>query len=82
MQSKPPSKSGVSTRRPQQAIGFGVLFLTVAVITIGCIAASIAIAIYLPEPTAYQKSAFDGLAWAWKLGFGAILGLLGGKIAR
>jgi hypothetical protein len=82
MQSTLPKNHSSSLSVPQPVVGFNALFSTVTVITIGCIAGSVLIAFFVPEPTAYQQSAFDGLAWAWKLGFGAILGLLGGKIAH
>jgi hypothetical protein len=31
-------------------------------------------------PTASQKEVFDAMGFAWKAGFGAIVGLLGGKV--
>jgi len=33
-----------------------------------------------PEPTATQANLISNLDWGWKMGFGLVIGLLGGKV--
>ncbi len=54
-----------------------VLALTVLA---GC--AYIAMAALWETPSANQQSAFETMGTAWKMGFGALVGLLGGKNIR
>lgn len=59
---------------------FKLIFLTVVVITVVAGGLHIFLAELWPNPTANQQSAFEAMGLAWKLGFGAIFGLLGGKV--
>ncbi|HXZ00753.1 MAG TPA: hypothetical protein VEI03_12180 [Stellaceae bacterium] len=55
---------------------------TVIIVTLVTIGAGIAAAVmaeFWEHPTAMQNSIFDAMGTAWKMGFGAIVGLLGGK---
>ncbi|WP_432198533.1 hypothetical protein [Streptomyces sp. bgisy027] len=58
---------------------FKMVFIAVVVITVGALAANLYIAIFIPKPTDAAKSAMDTCATIANLGFGAIVGLLGGK---
>ncbi|MFH9808878.1 hypothetical protein ACH4NO_10465 [Streptomyces olivaceus] len=58
---------------------FKMVFIAVVVITVGALAANLYIAIFVPKPTEAAKSAMDTCATIANLGFGAIVGLLGGK---
>jgi hypothetical protein len=59
---------------------FKWVFLTVAAVTIVCGIGQVAMALSLGSPTAMQSDAFQNLGFAWKVGFGAIVGLIGGKV--
>jgi butyrate kinase len=60
---------------------FKMVFLTVAAVTILCGIGQVAMAMSLGTPSAMQSDAFQSLGFAWKVGFGAIVGLIGGKVA-
>jgi hypothetical protein len=61
---------------------FNVTLLVVIVITLLTGVAQIALASTWLEPTAIQQSTFDAMGTAWKMGFGALVGLLSGKVSR
>ncbi|MEV2261057.1 hypothetical protein AB0J13_20615 [Streptomyces anulatus] len=61
---------------------FKMVFLAVLVITIGTLAANLYIAIFVEKPTEAAKSAMDTCSTLTNLGFGAIVGLLGGKAVQ
>lgn len=59
---------------------FNVILIIVVGFTATAFIADIVMAsFYSAAPTAMQQSAFDGMGHVWKMGFGAIVGLLGGK---
>jgi hypothetical protein len=58
---------------------FKMVFWTITAITVLSFVASIAMAMAWGQPNANQQSVFEGAGWAWKVGFGALVGLLGGK---
>jgi hypothetical protein len=72
--------SGAAPVRIPPAFKFVVLM--VAAVTIGSGATEIGLALLLNHPTAMQQSAFEAMDSTWKLGIGALFGLLGGKSVR
>ncbi|MFF8322006.1 MULTISPECIES: hypothetical protein [Streptomyces] len=58
---------------------FKLVFIGVMVITVFTLAASLYIGIFLENPTDAAKSAMDTCSTLANLGFGAMVGLLGGK---
>jgi hypothetical protein len=61
---------------------FTLIFLTVVGITVSAIVASVVLAMIWPTLTANQQTVFESLGWLYKVGFGAIIGLLSSKIGR
>lgn len=59
---------------------FTLIFAAVFVITVLSGIAQIVMAIYWEHPTSPQQEVFSAMGYAWKIGFGAIVGLLGGKV--
>jgi hypothetical protein len=54
----------------------------VCAVTIICFVLEQVFALVLPEHvTHFQERAFNALDWGYKIGFGAFLGLLGGKVS-
>ena len=59
---------------------FKQAFWAIVLLTIISILGASLIAFLSDEPLPpNQQAVFDSLGWAWKTGFGAILGLIGGK---
>jgi hypothetical protein len=58
---------------------FKLIFFAVLILTILAGIAEIAMAAAWPTPTDQQHQVFLAMDFAWKAGFGAIVGLLGGK---
>ncbi|MEU3341396.1 hypothetical protein [Streptomyces sp. NPDC006668] len=58
---------------------FKMVFIAVVVITVGAFAGDLYIAIFMPKPSDAATSAMDTCSTITNLGFGAIVGLLGGK---
>ncbi|EST25807.1 hypothetical protein [Streptomyces roseochromogenus] len=58
---------------------FKLVFLSVTLITVLTLAASLYIGIFVEKPTEAAKSAMDTCSTLANLGFGAMVGLLGGK---
>jgi len=81
---KPPSGRTKSKRdRARIAVlspTFKLVFLSVLALTIMSGAATVFFAWVWEEPTRNQQATFDAVSFTWKLGMGAILGLLGGKV--
>jgi hypothetical protein len=58
-----------------------VLLIVLALTVIAGITAVVMAATWT-TPTEMQKSAAEMMATSWKMGFGALIGLLGGKAVR
>jgi hypothetical protein len=59
---------------------FTIIFSVVVAITVMGFVAEVVMAVYWPDPlSALQERVSSSADWAFKAGFGAILGLLGGK---
>ncbi|MGW3448961.1 hypothetical protein [Streptomyces sp. NPDC001076] len=76
--------AGSSTVAEQPAVTtvtahFKLVFLSVTLITVLTLAASLYIGIFVQKPTEAAKSAMDTCSTLANLGFGAMVGLLGGK---
>ncbi|MEU3280741.1 hypothetical protein [Streptomyces antibioticus] len=61
---------------------FKLVFLCVTVITVLTLLASLYIGIFIEKPTEAAKSAMDTCSTLANLGFGAMVGLLGGKAVQ
>ena len=60
---------------------FKMIFICVLLLTVGTLVAEIVMVWAFNPPTANQQNLITGLESVWKGGVGAILGLLGGKVA-
>ena len=58
-----------------------MIFLTVVLLTISSGVAAMVLAFTTDAAHPNQQAIFDSMNTAWKLGLGAILGMLGGKAA-
>ena len=69
------------TRKPPNVVtpAFYLTFLTVTLITIVAFGLDLYYAGQWPTPTPRQIETLNNIGFAWKMGFGAIVGLLGGK---
>lgn len=54
------------------------VFMAVLVLTIGSLITSIVLSCF-EKPSSLQASLFETCTTTWKMGFGAIVGLIGGK---
>jgi hypothetical protein len=72
----PPGAPPPSPLGPQ----FKWTFITVVVITVLSGIAAIILASVWTHPTPNQQTTFELFAFAWKVGIGAIFGLIGGKV--
>ncbi|GAA5705806.1 hypothetical protein Save01_06660 [Streptomyces avermitilis] len=61
---------------------FKLVFICVTVITVLTLLASLYIGIFVEKPTEAAKSAMDTCSTLANLGFGAMVGLLGGKAVQ
>lgn len=61
---------------------FKMVFICIMTLTVLTLAASLYIGIFVERPTEVCKSAMDNCSKIANLGFGTILGLLGGKAAQ
>ncbi|MEU9285012.1 hypothetical protein AB0D57_09850 [Streptomyces sp. NPDC048275] len=61
---------------------FKLVFICVTVITVLTLMASLYIGIFVEKPTEAAKSAMDTCSTLANLGFGAMVGLLGGKAVQ
>lgn len=69
----------VATLRPG-ARRFTLVFLSMLMVTVLCLASQVLLAALWPEPTQNQQGVSDALGFAWKTGLGSIVGLLGGRV--
>lgn len=60
---------------------FKVVFIVVIILTGVSLIMSAFVAAYYPNPSTLQISLFETCSTTWKMGFGTILGLIGGKIS-
>jgi hypothetical protein len=58
---------------------YKIILVIVTLLTAGAGLADIVMAANWIHPTPMQQSIFDSMGNAWKMGFGGLLGLLGGK---
>jgi hypothetical protein len=59
---------------------FKLVFVSVLAITVAAGVLQIVLAAYWTAPTPNQQAAYEAMSFAWKIGFGTIIGLLGGKV--
>jgi hypothetical protein len=78
--SVPPDKVVAGHTISRVSPTFKLVFLSVLGITIASGLLQILLASVWPSPTPNQQSAFEAMSLAWKVGIGAIFGLLGGKV--
>ena len=78
-----PLKAGnVKTRSDDNATIsplFKVSLLVLVVVTFGSLIVLVALSILLGDPTPSQQNGIKTVDWSFRLGFGALLGLVGGK---
>ena len=58
---------------------FKLVFLSVLGLSILCLVANVVLAVQIERPSAQVRDVLSTLSTAWKTGFGAIVGLIGGK---
>jgi hypothetical protein len=61
---------------------FKVIFFIVLIVSISAIIAAAVAAQFWTTPTPNQQRVFEALEWAYKLGMGAIIGLISGQASR
>ena len=66
-----------SLARPEFRTVLGVVTILTLLAYGGCVALS-----FIPEPTPLQEQLYHTLEQSWHMGFGAILGLLGGNLIQ
>jgi hypothetical protein len=75
----PPVGRGPSATVPP---AFKMIVLIVVALTVLSGGCYLMLALMLADPTDLQKAAFETMGTSWKIGFGAIVGLIGGKAVR
>jgi hypothetical protein len=55
-------------------------FIVTVIFTLLFFLTTVAVALWLDEPSGQQQTLFSSCDTAWKAGFGAIIGLIGGKL--
>ena len=60
---------------------FKLVFLTVTALTVLTLGISVLLAVFVSKPDASVASTIDATATVYKIGFGALAGLLGGKVS-
>lgn len=72
------SEENASLRSPKL---FGLLVLTMLLITLICLCAIVVLTFFTDQPLAdIQNCAFGIFDWGFKFGAGALVGLFGGKV--
>jgi len=61
---------------------FKIALNAVIALTMACPVAEILMATFWADPTAMQQATYNTMDFGWKAGFGALVGLVGGKNAR
>lgn len=59
---------------------FSKVLIAVTLLTLLCLGLWVGLAVGLPDPTHSQETLIEGVSHAFTAGFGALLGLLGGKL--
>ena len=73
------SKENTTSGKTKVDPTFKMVLWTIAVLSVGCLATNILMAILIEEPTVAVEHALEITGSSWTVGFGAVLGLLGGK---
>lgn len=82
-----PPRVHISTGSDEERIPINVssrflwVFWVITVISVVSLAFYVYLSFTSPTPTETQKAALEKLSWAFTAGFGALLGLIGGKVA-
>jgi len=58
---------------------FKLVFISVLVVSVLCLGINVVLALNVPNPSVEVKQLIETCSTAFKLGFGAIVGLIGGK---
>ena len=69
-----------SSARPDVPVSFKTVFWVVVTMTAGSMLLNTGLAVFPPQAESEAlKKVVEACDWTWKAGFGAILGMLGGK---
>ena len=84
MTEETPTEVSVQSQQGQSSVTtvspvFKMVFLTVLFFTFAALATNIALAVLIKEPNDQTKSLIETCSTLTKAGFGAIIGLIGGK---
>lgn len=60
---------------------FKIVFIVVIILTGISLVISTIVATFCPNPSTLQISLFETCSTTWKMGFGTIMGMIGGKIS-
>lgn len=64
---------------PERGKSFKLVFLTVVVLTVASLCVWVAALIRFETPNEQVKALMETMSTTWKMGFGAIIGLIAGK---
>ena len=73
------SRAATTVRQTTLTPAFKLVFLTVLGLTVGALIANIILVVAIPNPNDDARTLIDTCSTIVKTGFGAIVGLLGGK---
>jgi hypothetical protein len=59
---------------------FSKALIAVTLVTLLCLGLWVVLGVGLPDPTHSQENVIEGVSHAFTAGFGALLGLVGGKL--
>jgi hypothetical protein len=65
---------------PELGKSFKLVFLTVVLLTVVSLAVSLCLVTRFETPNEQVKGLMETMSTTWKMGFGAIIGLIGGKV--
>jgi len=75
----PPNPANVAVATLSVTPTFKMIFLSVLSLTILSFVATIALAVFVNNPSTAVQGAIETCSTTFKMGFGAIVGLIGGK---